>query len=196
MREPNWKSYTVLTPKLILTKQQCKELINLGQAELKLKGTITDNNKVEQTFRESTISWVPFNKAQNIYKIIKGWMQQANTNFFGFDNMQTNEAGQYTEYSKGGFYKWHMDIPKHMSAMPPVRKISMSLLLNDPKEFEGGELEIYSGELSTPTDHHDIFKLEQGQAIFFASFLLHRVKPIISGNRKTLVMWFGGTPLR
>jgi predicted 2-oxoglutarate/Fe(II)-dependent dioxygenase YbiX len=32
--------------------------------------------------------------------------------------------------------------------------------------------------------------------VFFASFLLHRVAPVIKGNRKSLVMWFGGSPLR
>ena len=41
-----------------------------------------------------------------------------------------------------------------------------------------------------------IAKLKQGQAIFFASFIRHRVTPVIRGNRKSLVMWFGGTPFK
>ena len=41
-----------------------------------------------------------------------------------------------------------------------------------------------------------IAKIKQGHAIFFASFIRHRVTPVIKGNRKSLVMWFGGTPLR
>ena len=41
-----------------------------------------------------------------------------------------------------------------------------------------------------------VAKLKQGQIVFFASFVRHRVKPVIKGNRKSLVMWFGGTPLR
>ena len=39
-------------------------------------------------------------------------------------------------------------------------------------------------------------KLKQGHAIFFASFIRHRVTPVIRGNRKSLVMWFGGTPFK
>ena len=39
-------------------------------------------------------------------------------------------------------------------------------------------------------------KLVQGQAVFFASFIRHRVAPVTSGVRKSLVMWFGGPPLR
>ena len=39
-------------------------------------------------------------------------------------------------------------------------------------------------------------KLIQGQAVFFASFIKHRVAPVTRGVRKSLVMWFGGPPLR
>ena len=39
-------------------------------------------------------------------------------------------------------------------------------------------------------------KIKQGHAVFFASFIRHRVKPVIRGNRKSLVMWFGGTPFK
>ena len=67
---------------------------------------------------------------------------------------------------------------------PPVRKISMTLLLSDPSTFEGGELEFMSKGKTA--------KLKQGQAIFFSSWLQHRVKPVTKGERYSLVMWFGG----
>ena len=55
-------------------------------------------------------------------------------------------------------------------------------------EFEGGGLELMSdGKIARP---------KQGQAIFFASFIRHRVIPITKGTRKSLVMWFGGTPFK
>ena len=41
-----------------------------------------------------------------------------------------------------------------------------------------------------------IAKIKQGQAIFFASFIRHRVTPVTRGVRKSLVMWFGGTPFK
>ena len=41
-----------------------------------------------------------------------------------------------------------------------------------------------------------IAKLKQGHAIFFASFIRHRVKPVTRGRRQSLVMWFGGTPFK
>ena len=78
-----------------------------------------------------------------------------------------------------------MDSDVEFSKQPPVRKISMTLLLSDEKDFEGGELQLISEEKETP-------KLKQGHALFFASFLRHRVKPVTKGTRRSLVMWFGG----
>ena len=197
MREPNWKSYIVREPEPILTPQQCQELIRLGQAEPQSDGglmTAGHPNKKDYTARKNKVSHIPFEKASKIYSDILGWMQLVNRNRFGFEGMQMHEAGQYSEYSKGDFYNWHIDLGVNATPMPPVRKISLSLLLNDPKEFEGGELEIFSRAANT--NDNFVFKLKQGQALFFASFHLHRVKPITSGNRKSLVMWFGGTPFK
>ena len=55
-----------------------------------------------------------------------------------------------------------MDCDVNMGHEPPVRKISMTLLLNDPSEFEGGDLELMGpGKFA---------ELKQGHAIIFASF--------------------------
>ena len=75
-----------------------------------------------------------------------------------------------------------------MSPEPPVRKISMTLLLNASSEFEGGELEIMGPG--------KFVELKQGHAICFASFLHHRVNKVKRGVRQSLVVWFGGKPFR
>ena len=191
--EPRWKTYVVETIEPILTPQQCDELIRIGQSEPKLKGE-THIKTTMQEYRKSSISWILIDKAIPIYQIIKKWMETINNNHFGFNNMQMTEHGQYAEYVKGDFYNWHMDMGIDMSDMPPVRKISMTLLLNDPEEFEGGDLEIYCGDKID--SQRNKLKLKRGHAVFFASFLLHRVAPVTKGNRKSLVMWFGGTPLK
>ena len=195
--EPRWKSYIVATAEPVLTPKQCNELISIGQNEPKINATIGTTDKItklDERYRKSIISWIPFAKAVPIYQVIKNWMEVTNTNYFDFDTVHLSEQGQYAEYSKGGFYNWHMDSNTEMAAMPTVRKISMTLLLNDSKDYEGGDLEIFCGE--TLDSEKNKFKLKQGYAVFFASFLLHRVMPIIKGNRKSLVMWFGGSPLR
>ena len=195
--EPRWKSYIVETAEPVLTSQQCDELIRIGQGEPKINATIGGkgkNKKIDYSYRKSIISWIPFAKALPIYQVIRQWMEVTNNNYFGFDTVQLSEQGQYAEYSKGGFYNWHMDSDIEMKLMPTVRKISMTLLLSDPKDFEGGELELFCGD--TLDSEKNKFKLKRGYAVFFASFLLHRVMPVTKGNRKSLVMWFGGSPLR
>ena len=192
-RMPRWQSYVAQTTEPMFTPKQCQMIIDAGRSEPRndaqvgskqgIKGGVIDTKT-----RTSHISWIPFSKTPEMYKDIEKVMKTTNGNHFGFDGMQITEQAQYTEYPEGGFYDWHVDNDIDCHHEPPVRKISMTLLLSPENEFEGGDLElIKEGQPA---------KLKQGHAIFFASFIRHRVTPVIRGNRKSLVMWFGGTPLR
>jgi len=191
--EPRWKSYIVETTSPIFTPEQCKMIIAAGRSEprndaqvgnkLGIKGGMIDTNT-----RTSHISWIPFKKMTDMYKDLDKIMKATNGNHFGFDGMTINEMAQYTEYPEGGFYEWHVDNDVNMQHEPPVRKISMTLLLSPESEFEGGDLELMR--------EGKVAKLKQGHAIFFASFIRHRVKPVTRGRRQSLVMWFGGTPFK
>ena len=189
--EPKWKSYMVETTTPIFTPKQCQMVINAGRSEPKQNGSVggrQGKSEIDTKTRTSHISWIPFTKTPEMYKDIEKVMKTTNGNHFGFDGMQITEMAQYTEYPEGGFYDWHIDSDTNFVHDPTVRKISMTLLLSPENEFEGGDLElIKEGQPA---------KLKQGHAIFFASFIRHRVTPVIRGNRKSLVMWFGGTPLR
>ena len=189
--EPKWKSYMVETTTPIFTPKQCQMIINAGRSEPKQNASVggrEGKSGIDTETRTSHISWIPFSKTPEMYKDIEKVMKTTNGNHFGFDGMQITEQAQYTEYPEGGFYDWHVDNDIDCHHEPPVRKISMTLLLSPENEFEGGDLElIKEGQPA---------KLKQGHAIFFASFIRHRVTPVIRGNRKSLVMWFGGTPLR
>jgi PKHD-type hydroxylase len=191
--EPRWKSYIVETTTPIFTPKQCQIIIEAGRAEPKNNAQVGSDkgNKggvVNTKTRTSHISWIPFKKMNEMYKRIDNIMKTTNGNHFGFDNMQITEPAQYTEYPEGGFYEWHVDNHINMQHEPTVRKISMTCLLSPENEFEGGDLELQ--------DEGKVAKIKQGHAIFFASFIRHRVKPVIRGNRKSLVMWFGGTPFK
>ena len=191
--EPRWKSYIVETTSPIFTPEQCKMIIQAGRAEPRNDAGVgnekgTKEGHVDTNTRTSHISWIPFSKMDNMYKDIDKIMQATNRNHFGFDGMTINEMAQYTEYPEGGFYEWHVDNDVNMQYEPPVRKISMTLLLSPESEFEGGDLELMS--------EGKVAKIKQGHAVFFASFIRHRVKPVIRGRRQSLVMWFGGTPFK
>jgi len=184
--EPKWKSLIVETTGPIFTPEQCQLIINAGRSEPVQNGQVGGGNAgvIDTKTRTSHISWIPFNKLPEMYKALEEIMHKTNNNHFGFEGMQITEQAQYTEYPACGFYDWHMDSDVVGINEPPVRKISMTCLLSHESEFEGGGLELMSdGKIARP---------KQGQAIFFASYIRHRVIPITKGIRKSLVVWFGG----
>ena len=188
--EPRWKSLVVETTSPIFTPEQCQLIINAGRSEPVQDGQVggAAAGVVDTKTRTSHISWIPFNKLPEMYKTLEEVMSRTNNNHFGFEGMQITEQAQYTEYPSGGFYDWHIDSDIVGLNEPPVRKISMTCLLSHESEFEGGGLELMSdGKIARP---------KQGQAILFASFIRHRVIPITKGIRRSLVVWFGGTPFK
>ncbi len=76
-----------------------------------------------------------------------------------------------------------------------VRKISMTVNLNDPSDYEGGNLKFDLG----PHFEGERFKVfddtrKQGSVIIFPSFIYHCVTPVTSGTRFSLVLWVLGKP--
>ena len=188
--EPRWKSLIVETTTPIFTPEQCKLIIDAGEKQPRETGQVGGGKggTVDTKTRLSHISWIPFDVLPQMYKVLDRVMHQTNGNHFGFEGMQITEPAQYTQYSDGGFYDWHIDSDVNCVNEPPVRKISMTCLLSNENEFEGGGLELMSeGKFARP---------KQGHAIFFASFIRHRVVPVTKGTRRSLVMWFGGTPFK
>ena len=186
--EPKWKKWVVETTSPLFTPKLCQEIIDLSKTLPQEKGTTYIEVGGNNLARESTVGWLPFDKMQPMYDDINNFIQQTNRNHFGFGDIQIREPAQITEYIKGGFYGWHMDTSVDMDSEPAVRKLSMTLLLNDPSEFEGGELQI-AGAQNTKL-------MKQGHATIFASFLQHTVTPVTRGVRRSLVMWFGGEPFK
>jgi len=191
INEPKWKSWIVETTTPLFTPTQCQKIIDCGRRQPPKKAEVGMGEKegtVNTKKRVTTISWIPFNEMPEMYNDLNRFIQRANLNHYGFDDIQITEQAQFTEYPEGGFYDWHMDCDVNMAHEPPVRKISMTLLLNDPSEFQGGELELMAPGKKV--------NLTQGHAITFASFLNHRVAPVTKGVRQSLVVWFGGKPFR
>ena len=91
----------------------------------------------------------------------------------------TPEILQIARYHVGHFYKWH-----HDGAGRGYRKLSMSCLLNDPSEFDGGEFQCRAlGQKTT-------IPLEKREVLLFMPDLEHQVLPVMRGTRDSLVVWF------
>ena len=191
--EPQWKSLLANTTKPIFSPQQCQDIINMGHQQKTQEALVGHKHgkegKHDTKKRITTISWIPFKEMPEMYKILERTMKQVNGNHFGYEGMMITEPAQFTEYPKGGFYDWHMDAEVNCRFEPPVRKISMTILLSPDNEFEGGDLEFMTEGNKPP-------QLLQGQAIFFCSMIRHRVAKVKKGMRRSLVMWFGGPPFK
>ena len=190
--EPKWKSWIIETTTPLFTSDQCRQVIECGRRQKPQKAQVGMGRKpgggLDTKKRVTTISWIPFKEMPEMYNQVNSFVQKANRNHFGFENVHVTENAQYTEYPEGGFYDWHMDTDVNMTHEPPVRKISMTVLLSPENQFEGGDLELMAkGKRAA---------LKQGHAIIFASFLNHRGAAVTRGVRQSLVMWFGGTPFR
>ena len=165
----------------------------LDSEDLVWRDSLTHNSDVAQSsqMRISKQAWIREHRFCEIFMDIAMVMNQQN--LWNLD-IQGVEPIQYGIYPEGGKYDWHVDQhPKPVQGM--VRKISMTLFMNDPSEYEGGEfdLEIYKPETDC---RYETFKLKRGSAIFFQSDVWHRVRPVKSGVRKSIVAWFYGPPYK
>lgn len=90
----------------------------------------------------------------------------------------------FSRYHEGMSYGDHMDDPIMHSTQGPMRvDLSMTLFLNDPDEYEGGELVL------SPDNQTQLVKLHAGDMIVYPSVHIHRVNPVLSGVRKVAVSW-------
>ena len=145
---------------------------------------------LNENLRRTGIYFIDYRESsfQNLFHTINSYSQNANNSNFGFSLTYT-EPLQYGVYKADSedMYDWHCDQGAHRDKNNNVRKLSFSLLLSEPGvDFEGGEFEVMEG-----ADPYDA-KLEKGTLVYFPSFLMHRVKPVTKGIRRSLVGWING----
>jgi PKHD-type hydroxylase len=104
---------------------------------------------------------------------------------------------QYTVYDsrEKGKYDYHMDsnIGGNLNSHNEERKLSLTFLLNEPNvDFRGGEFQVNSGA----EKNAETVELPKGRIILFPSFIIHRVKPVTYGTRKSIVVWVVGPKFR
>ena len=75
-------------------------------------------------------------------------------------------------------------------AVTKSRKLSLSLQLTDPSQYEGCDLQFQGGRRIETAPR------TRGALIAFPSYVLHRVTPITRGVRKSLVCWVSGPEFR
>tara|TARA_R110000822_G_scaffold50425_1_gene131607 strand:- start:3664 stop:4263 length:600 start_codon:yes stop_codon:yes gene_type:complete len=182
--------------KNFVSPENCKKIVELGTSQKLGSATIgmqDDKGKTNKKIRDSKITWL---KDQWIYNIFNQAVNYANEKSgWNFDT-DWNESIQFTTYKKKGFYNWHYDIfhktleDKNVNFNNKQRKLSMTCLLNDPKDYEGGNFMFQWVEDHGKLIKHKVKELNTvGSIIVFPSFLNHKVEPVTKGTRYSAVMW-------
>ncbi len=142
----------------------------------------------DEDLRKSKVMFIDTQKEKDwIYDKLSQACLQINTNRFKFDITGFQTQLQLANYTEGDFFEWHMD---YGAGDISNRKLSITVQLSDPEEYEGGDLQfmINHKAVSAPKT--------KGTAIVFPSYAMHRVLPVTSGSRKSIVGWIAGQPYR
>ena len=171
------------------------EYIDSRVEEMQESG-IDGRTETNLSVRSSTNIWI--NWDEWIGGIIHNMMISANREYFDYDLEYFDQPIQAAIYSgdRNDFYTWHTDngtsvtAPRRSDGVLIERKLSCSLLLSGPDEYEGGELEFSLGEWNQSK------KPSKGSCVVFPGWLPHKVNPVTSGKRISLVAWMNGPAFR
>jgi PKHD-type hydroxylase len=134
----------------------------------------------EEAFNAEELEWI--NNLQELYPF------QEATIIGNNNNIRKSEI-KWLHNNERSFWVYEKICRLAMQANNEIWKFNLHSVIDAIQYtvyYEGGGLEIWSGgEFKT-------IERKQGSAIFFPSFLMHRVTPITKGTRKSLVLWMGG----
>jgi PKHD-type hydroxylase len=192
-----------------LPNKFCNDLIDYGEqqtTEIAITGdyegkdSLKDLAKLYKT-RNSSIVWM---NEPWIFRQIHPYINEANKKCNWNFDWEFSESAQWTKYSKSQHYTWHQDAFSKPFNKPRsqehglIRKISVTVSLEDGNTYEGGDLEF---SILSPRyeDNKTITAKEartKGTITVFPSFVWHRVTPVTQGTRYSLVVWNLGFPYK
>ena len=171
----------------LFTAQECKEIIE--DSTKWVEGTVAKfgNFITNKQFRSVQICNRGLREEleDKIFKVI--FLNNSQTYRYHLEGYNRIDPPFVFRYSadRGDHYVWHTDsIPGDT-----VRKLSFTIQLTDPTEYEGGDLEFMPAVIDKQIR-------EQGTMTIFPSFMTHRVSPVTSGVRHAIVGWIHGPDFR
>lgn len=165
---------------------EVQEIIDIGQRLVLGNGEL-ENGVANKSVRNCELSWIQVNDASSkLFLKLADIVNSLNSQFYKYDITEMEDL-QYTEYNSehNDFYTSHSDDGYKFNLF---RKLSVSVQLSSPDEYQGGDLTFYRNTLSECT----VAPKQAGTVIVFPSFVIHEVKPITAGTRKSLVTWING----
>lgn len=166
-----------------LSPDECRNVIALGENLPRTDGRVELG---PDAYRVSHIAWIEPQPAHHwLFHKLAVLFAEANRHY-GFELAGFVDALQYTVYGPEQHFEWHLDLGSDQTS---ARKLSMTIQLSEPSDYTGGTLEFVS--LAAGDEQRQL-----GSATFFPSYLAHRVNPVQSGVRRSLVAWGYGPAFR
>lgn len=169
------------------SSEEVEKIIEVEDLQSFQKATVGNGIVNIEKARDSDVFFINHDENTDwLYQKLSQIIGIANKDHFLYD---VNDFGpvQYTKYKVDGHYTWHWDV--FFGFQLAQRKISVVVMLNDPDDYEGGDFQICTnGNL----DEIQNIRPLKGDALFFASWMPHRVAPVTAGERNTLVTWVTG----
>lgn len=194
MADNNDFAQTFVTGENAFSAEELDRIIAYGDALMPERATLFGVPEEEQTrthdkIRITRTAWIePNAQTQWIFARMQGVARALNEQSYQYDLTGFSEHFQYTVYdgSEGGHYDWHVDV----GPLRVRRKLSITVQLSAASDYEGCDLQFQAGNKiqSAPRD--------RGAAIAFPSHVLHRVTPVASGIRRSMVVWVTGPKFR
>ena len=201
-----WYFQSAIPPKI------CDDIIKYGldqQEQTALTGDLKPDKELTEKEtkdlskkRKSNVVWM---NDRWIYKEIHPYIRQANQSAGWNFEWDWSESCQFTKYKLNQFYDWHCDSwskpydkPDDPNTHGKIRKLSCTVSLSDETEYEGGYFEFDFRSSEDGSNQPQVCKeiKPKGSIVVFPSFVWHRVNPVTSGTRYSLVMWNLGWPFR
>lgn len=176
----------------VFTPDECEAIIEFGKDAGLKPGTVSVDRVVDETIRKSEVSFLQRSaETRFVYDALALRLLSANDQSFGLDLSErpflSLPSVQFTEYKAEGaeHYDWHVD-NFWLGKGPTDRKLSCVVQLSPPDSYAGGRLEIEHAHIDPLRFVH------QGDMIVFPSCFRHRVTPVTTGVRHSLVTWAYG----
>jgi len=167
----------------VISPADCEEIIKKYKDLELVAGEIRATGGVNADLRCASV--YQLEKSDLLNRAIISYVQEANDKLFHY-SINGAEPLQFIKYEVGGKYGWHMDT--HDLTELEIRKLSTTVQLSNPDDYEGGEFQIFNGK----EDSLDLNISKQGSVIVFDSRDWHRLTPVTKGVRYSLVQWSQG----
>jgi len=161
--------------KNIFSTFQCEKIIGLGEKE---PATVIEQGEGRSAnLKNLKVSWLRYNDGtrwifERVMPLLKWW------------EISRLEDIQFSVYSPGGKCDWHIDHHETTHGGAAMDRLCNAIVqLSMPGDYTGGELQFKIQEAVFPGP------TAQGSVLVLDKTIWHRVAPLASGERKSLVIW-------